>query len=76
MKAKCRKAKKGVPWIPQYVGHRGAIWASDVKTRNDSQGNVCQPKKSDGNVDGNGNLLVDCVKKYHKSTKKQVYGEV
>jgi hypothetical protein len=76
LKAKCCKGEKGVQWIPQYVGHRSAIRAPDVKTREDAQPKVCQPKKADGDLDSDGHLLVDCMKDYHEAGKKQVYGEV
>ena len=63
-------------WIPQYVGHRGTIRGLDLKTRKNAQHKVCQPKKSDGNVDSDGHLLVDRMKNYHEAGEKQIYGEV
>ena len=63
-------------WIPQYVGHRGTIRGLDLKTRKNAEHKVRQPKKSDGNVDGDGHLLVDSMKNYHETGEKQINGEV
>jgi hypothetical protein len=76
MKAKHCEKEEGVAWIPQYVGHRGAIRALDVKTREDAQCSVCQPKESNGDINSNGNFFVDSMKNYHEATKKHVYREV
>jgi hypothetical protein len=76
MKAERCEKKEDVAWIPQYVGHRGAIRALDIKTGKDAQCNVCQPKKSDSDINSDGHLLVDSMKNYHEATKKHVYGEV
>jgi hypothetical protein len=76
MKATRCEGEGNVAWIPQDVGHRCAVRASDVKTRKDAQHNVCQPKKSDRNIDGDGHLLVDRMKNYHKAGEKQVHGEM
>ena len=62
-----------MPWIPQYLGYRGAKWALDINARKDGQRNIRQPRKSGGRIDGDGHLLVD---HYHESTERQVYGEV
>jgi hypothetical protein len=65
-----------VQWVPQDVGHRGPIRAPDVNTRKDAQYNVCHRKNSDGNVDGDGHILVDRIKKDNEAGEKQVYGKV
>src|SRR6266852_4195815 len=62
--------------IPQDEGYRCAIRTPDVKARKDAQHNVCQPEKSDRNVDGDGHLLGNCMKGYHKASEKQDHGEM
>jgi hypothetical protein len=75
-KAKRREGEEEVQWIPQYVGHRGTIRGLDLKTRKNAEHKVCQPKKADGNVDGDGHLLVDRMKNHHETGEKQIYREV
>jgi hypothetical protein len=76
IKEERHEGEKGVQWLPQYAGHRGAIRGPDDKTRKDAQRNVRQHKESNGNVDSDGYLRVDCMKNYHEAGKKQVNGEV
>jgi hypothetical protein len=67
---------ENVEWIPQDGGHRRDIGAPEVKARKDAQHNVCQPVKSDRNLDGDGHFRVNRMKDYHKAGEKQVHGEM
>src|ERR1700733_13024184 len=76
MKATRCDGEGKVVWIPQDVGYRSAIRAPDVKAGEDAEHNVCQPEKSDRNIDGDGHLLVNRMKDYHEAGEKQVHGEM
>jgi hypothetical protein len=75
-KATRREGDDGMPWIPQYVGHRGAIWALDIEARKDAQCDVCQSAKSDGTIDSDGDIFMDRMENYYEAAEKQVYGDV
>jgi len=66
----------GVPWVPPYVGHRGAVRALVVNTRKDGEGEIRQCKESDGNGDNDCHRLVNREKEYNEAGEKQEHRDV